>query len=238
MAKPNGAILWEGASLIDGAPIVAIVTGLARPSDNAKTGNMLQTWILRADVSPLDAIRDGRDVSICGACIHRGDSKTGRKRSCYVQVAQAPLQVWKTYKAGKYPKRDALGLGAGRSVRLGAYGDPAAVPVSVWQGLVSGAVSWTGYTHQWRAKRLASPELMALCQASVDSAQDLQRARSKGYGTFRVLRRLDVLGSQEIHCPADKGLTDCATCGLCNGAKAKNVAIPSHGAGAANYESA
>jgi hypothetical protein len=42
MTKPNGAILYRGPSLLDGAPIVAIVTGLASTSANAKTGAMLQ----------------------------------------------------------------------------------------------------------------------------------------------------------------------------------------------------
>ena len=48
-------------------------------------------------------------------------------RSCYVTVFQAPPVIWKAYKAGKYPKAQNLqGLFAGKRVRLGAYGDPAA----------------------------------------------------------------------------------------------------------------
>ena len=38
ISKPNGIILWEGPSLIDGAPIVVIATGIKRASRNAKTG--------------------------------------------------------------------------------------------------------------------------------------------------------------------------------------------------------
>ena len=72
MSKPNGAILYEGPSALDGAPIVVIVTGLARKSTNAKTGALLQTWILRSDMHPIDAVRSGADSSICGDCRHRG----------------------------------------------------------------------------------------------------------------------------------------------------------------------
>lgn len=237
MNKPNGFILYEGPSLIDGAPIVVIVTGVERDSDNDKTGPMLQTWIIRSDVAPHVAVKDGRDVSVCGACVHRGNKRKGRKRSCYVLVYQAPLQVYKAYLAGKYPRREARGLGVGRKVRLGAYGDPAAVPVKVWQDLTEGSITRTGYTHQWKAKRLVSPELMSLCQASIDSAEDLQQARSKGYGTFRVLRMAETPVEGEIRCPADLGLTDCATCGMCDGESGKNIVIPSHGSGAKHYES-
>jgi len=64
----RGLELWRGASRLDGAPIVAIATGLAAPSSNPKTGPMVQTWILRADVAPHEAQRDGRDASVCGDC--------------------------------------------------------------------------------------------------------------------------------------------------------------------------
>ena len=47
MAKETGAVIWRGASRWDGAPLVVIVTW---ESSNKKTGNMAQTWILRADV--------------------------------------------------------------------------------------------------------------------------------------------------------------------------------------------
>ena len=47
-------VLYEGPSLLDGEPIVAILTGLRSSSGNRKTGAMLQTWILRADVSPAE----------------------------------------------------------------------------------------------------------------------------------------------------------------------------------------
>lgn len=68
--KPLGYILYEGPSMIDGAPIVVIVNKIDG-SDNAKTGAMVQTFIIRSDVAPVEALATGADVSICGDCEHR-----------------------------------------------------------------------------------------------------------------------------------------------------------------------
>ena len=69
--KALGYIAYEGPSQIDGRPIVVIVNKLAG-SANAKTGaDLVQTFIIRADVAPTDALKTGADVSICGQCVHR-----------------------------------------------------------------------------------------------------------------------------------------------------------------------
>ena len=52
----NGFVVWEGASRLDGSPIVLIVTGLKRKSSNRKTGAMVQSYILRRDVAPLASV--------------------------------------------------------------------------------------------------------------------------------------------------------------------------------------
>jgi hypothetical protein len=97
-------IIYEGPSLLDGAPIAVIVTGYVRASKNSKTKNVLQTWIMRADVDPRDAVRSGADYAICGSCVHRSTVPgTMKGRSCYVNVGQAPLSVFRAYKRGKYP---------------------------------------------------------------------------------------------------------------------------------------
>ena len=49
--KINGAILWEGTSSYDGQPIAVIMTGIAQASTNRKTGDMIQTYILRQDIT-------------------------------------------------------------------------------------------------------------------------------------------------------------------------------------------
>lgn len=232
--KTNGLVLYRGPSLIDGAPIVVIASGLATGSTNSKTGAMVQTYILRDDVAPTDAIKTGADVSICGTCPHRGDG-TGKGRTCYVNVGQGPLAVWRAFHRGAYPVAsadDIAAAGRGRIVRLGTYGDPAAVPVHVWQALTSQAIGHTGYTHQWRT----SDALRGLCMASADSVADAVEARAAGWRTFRVAMPCDEPRiNGEAMCPASaeagRKLT-CADCRACGGAgtgRRGSIVIQAHG---------
>lgn len=237
MAKANGYVLYEGPSQIDGQPIVVIATGFAKGSSNEKTGaGLIQTWIIRSDVKPTDAVNTGDDASICGDCPHRGAIVDGRNvgRSCYVTVFQAPLNVFKTYRKGGYERaEDLAALGAGRGVRLGSYGDPAAVPMHVWEAFCSLSAYRTGYTHQWRSAPL---ELATYCMASADTAADKAAAKLLGYRTFRVRHESEPLETHEIVCPASKEAgyrTTCDACKACGGlgAKAKvDIAIMAHGA--------
>jgi hypothetical protein len=231
MKKYNGSILWRGSSLIDGAPIVVIAVGLKTASSNSKTGAMLQTYILRSDVSPVDAVRSGKDASICGDCVHRGDG-TGKGRTCYVQLQNAPTGVYKAFLAGSYPAVDSIAeIGSRRIVRLGTYGDPAAVPAWVWESLVSDCLAYTGYTHQWRTR----PQLRHLCMASADSPEAAKQAQADGWRTFRVALPSHVARTpNESICPASaeagRKLT-CATCKACGGANGRkgSIVIQAHG---------
>ena len=227
-----GYLLWEGASRLDGAPIVAIAT---MASNNTKTGNMVQTWILRRDVSPIEAVKRGLDASICGSCAHRG-AGNGSGRSCYVKYWQAPEAVWRAYKRGRYGRPDQLrGVFADRSVRLGAYGDPAAVPLHVWRAVLEGARRWTGYSHQWRR----FPAYRSVLMASADGLADHVEARARGWRTFRTLAPDEAPTAGEVQCPASEEagkVTTCERCGLCDGTKhgrhgagVRSVAIVVHG---------
>ena len=111
--------------------VVVIATGITDPSENSKTGPMIQPWILRDGPDPVEAIARGFDESICFDCRHRGDVATGRKRSCYVNVGQAPLAVFGAFARGSYeflPIEMYGEIFAGREIRLGAYGDPFCIP--------------------------------------------------------------------------------------------------------------
>lgn len=232
--QANGFIFYRGPSMLDGQPIIAVATGITRGSRNGKTGSEVQTWILRDDVNPVDAVKLGLDVSICGSCVHRGDGMGGA-RSCYVTVFQAPLVVWKAAQRGVYPTVDPAEAGAalaGKVLRLGSYGDPAAVPVAVWRALVSDVAGHTGYTHQWRT----SDDMRDLCMASCDSAFEQELAAAQGWRTFRVRAEAEPLQPREIICPASKeagAKTSCSACKACGGISAKarvNIAIIAHGA--------
>lgn len=227
----NGAIIYKGPSLLDGAPIVAIATGLERSSKNAKTGDMLQTYILREDIAPTEAVTTGQDSSICGQCPHRGRGD-GKGRTCYVNVGQGPQAVWKAYKRGSYESvMDIAPLGVKRVVRLGTYGDPAAVPVQIWLDLTKECVAHTGYTHQWRN----APQLRTLCMASADSVADAAEARLQGWRTFRVAMPCDTPKmSGESVCPASAEagkILACAECRACGGADGRkgSIVIQAHG---------
>ena len=224
MTQPNGAILWEGPSPLDGQPLVLIVTGLAQSSANDKTGDMLQTWILRADVDPWTAFQGDEGFSNCGNCTHR------LLRTCYVRWYQAPLSIWHAYKRGSYTRMLDLGLIRDRMLRIGSAGDPALVPPWVWEPLLAVAAGHTGYTHLWR-ESFAEP-YRQLCQASCDGFQDYLDATAAGWKPFLVLPEGVPDPAGAVHCPSSKEsgrVTDCATCALCDGASAP-VVINAHGA--------
>lgn len=232
----NGAILYRGPSLLDGSPIVAIVTGLRQSSGNAKTGDMLQTWILPdTGAYPVEHVRAGTDRSVCGTCPFASGN------GCYVQVGRAPHAVYGAYLRGVYPDATGddyalIGIGAGSYVRLGAYGDPAAVPVDVWESLLTFADGHTGYTHQWRSPRVQA--YRHLVQASCETAADITRAQSDGWGCFAVVPASleSTLPAGAIPCPAsaEQGKrTTCADCRLCDGQSGHVVHIRPHGSGAA-----
>jgi hypothetical protein len=231
-------ILYEGASKLDGSPIVAIAT---TGSKNSKTGDMVQVWILPADIDPLEANRTGKDFSICGNCPLKGevstkDKGTALKRACYVLIQNAPLAVWKKYKKGGYEKcRSLVKFGTGRAIRLGAYGDPAAIPPHIIKQLLKNAITWTGYTHQIDIIKGEHRELMLdSVMVSVETLEQAQAIWSEGGRTFRVTSDASELADNEILCPSDR--VSCRDCGLCKGRslKAKSIVIEAHGAGKKN----
>ena len=226
----KSAIIYKGASLIDQKPIVVIATYSNR---NKKTGHVVQTYILcDEDKNPLEASKTGADFSICGSCIMRGEVTTDPKRKlakgrrCYVKLFQGPLIVWKSYKAGLYQPGNATDTGRGRFVRLGTYGDPAAVPQYVWDQLLSECETWTAYTHQkpWR------PDI---AMQSADSILEAVEHWKNKRRTFRVIENVfDIDKTNEILCPASKEAgrrVQCTACKLCKGSsRAKSIAIVEH----------
>ena len=123
---------------------------------------------------------------------------------------------------------------AGKLVRLGSYGDPAAVPFAVWQALLARVAGHTGYTHQWRV----FPEFDAWVMASCDSSAERVMARALGFRTFRVAPFDSWVRERgEVLCPASAEAgkrTTCAACKACGGTSAKaraDIVIPAHGGG-------
>ena len=221
----NGFLLHEDRDR------VIIATGFETASDNRKTGDMIQIWILVKACDPVTAIKLGLDRLICGSCVHRGDG-TGGGRSCYVNVWQAPLGIWRAWKSGNYPLLRSLEAFTGRRVRFGAYGDPTHIPLSLALAIAGVSSGWTGYTHQWRKPSLQP--WRSLLMASVDSIGELVIARSMGWSTFRVGSEASV---GESLCASERVGTPCADCLLCAGARGglESVHIPPHGTGARHF---
>lgn len=239
-----GVILYQGPSLIDGAPIVVIANRIVSDSDNAKTGAMVQTFIIRQDMRPLDAARLGYDYSICGHCPHR-PSNDG---SCYVNIGRSVESVFGAFVRGRYARPHVdydvsllPELFADSIFRLGSYGDPAAAPFRVWQHATARVKARNGYTHQWRE----FPQFAALCMASVDTEAQAAEARANGWRTFRVrAASAPLMAGAEIACPASDEAgkrTTCADCKACGGTSAKarvSIAIIAHGATKARFTAA
>jgi len=234
MKQLNKAILYEGPSLIDGQPIVAIAT---YSDKNTKTGLMVQTYILCQNIDPRDANKTGADFSICGNCPLKGiptmdpKRKLAEKRKCYVRIDQGSLIVWKAYQKGSYPKTNNISeLGRGRMVRLGTYGDPAAVPSYVWKQLLKEAIGHTAYSHQ----NDIIPIDKKIFMGSADSLEHAKKFWSDNIRTFRVIQNLNEIQDNEILCPASKEAgrkSTCAKCKLCSGTSSnsqKSIAIVEH----------
>ena len=217
-SKPTGGTLYHGPSAINGADIVAVVT---YDSGNPKTGDMAQLWILDAgDTKPSDLVKQGRDQAVCGDCAFAGG------KGCYVNTGQAPNAVYRTWQAGKYPE----GVENRRkAIRLGAYGDPAALPYDDVAALLDGYHGWTGYTHQWKT---CDQRFSGILMASVDNEAEYDQALRMGWRAARVGTTATLAG--EIICPAtaEGGYrTTCENCKLCSGTatRAKNILFPAHG---------
>lgn len=229
----DGVVFYLGPSLLTGAPIVAVATGLEGTSLNPKTGPMVQVWIIRSDIPPMDAKRQNLDDAVCGDCEFRGDGGFGS--ACYVPAWLGPLNVYKAYKRGDYPVVTPAELAAlveGRHVRMSAYGDAAAIPMETFTDVLLKAAGWVGYTHQWAR---AHPFLKQFLMASTRTLGQTLAARDAGWRTFRVRPSVDArLVGAEFACPASDEMghrTTCQDCQLCRGtaSPARHVAIVVHG---------
>ena len=177
-------------------------------STNKKTGNLAQTYILNKDT-----LKGG----FCESCTS--------DKICYVFNGLKPVQD--SYKAGKYPKVENIDL-SWKRVRLGAYGDPALIPLKILE-------SWnlkkhTGYTHMWRLPHVQ--EYKSVLMASCETEECVELARSLGWRVF--YNRLDKWVTEKegdsfsaslvnvIECPNSSKSIQCDACMLCDGKKSQN----------------
>ena len=241
-----GIIIYDGPSVLDGSPVLGVVTGalergIQHPTSNQKIshGYAVQLWIVMRDMHPMDALHGGADVGICGTCPLR--AQEGRKRLCYVN----PMTIGQVWKHATRPEVERvtpydLGrtrMGLAKYIRLGAYGDPVALPFEVCDDLLrgaraAGARAWSGYTHQ---AQVADPRWKSILMASAEG--DPSTLQAQGWRTFTVTNPGEAVEGSVL-CPASEEAgkkTSCAKCNLCNGVQGemdarKSIYIPVHGA--------
>ena len=231
--RANGAVIYNGPSRINGDPIIVVIVWR---STNKKPGDVAQVYIIREDKHPVEALRDNTDDAICGNCPLRytfNPVTEKWERECYVNEGFGPANVYKEYKNGKYPAMSPTGAGLilrdmRQGARLGAYGDPAAVDISIWQKLVTTSGTLTlGYTHQWKNPYF-QPELLEYAMASIDHENTVGQFREiyPNARYYRIRKPDEELLDWEIECPHDEYGVQCETCGLCDPRiRAKNIAV-------------
>jgi hypothetical protein len=218
--------LYEGPSLLgNGAEIVVLAI---KVSENDKTGNMIQTYILNKHVPPITAQKTQQDDVNCGDCKHRNTS-------CYVRVETGVNGVYRSYTKGNYKKlteTEAIEWFRGTKVRMGTYGDPAAINPQQWRIWLQNAQENTGYTHQWK-----TTDLKDLCMASTDNIEEYWAAKSLGWRVFHVKNNNDEKPiPKAIGCPASEEMgkkLQCIDCLMCNGTQkgaTSDIVINAHGA--------
>ena len=230
MKSKQSFVVYRGPSALDGETIRVVLT---RGSANRKTGDMAQLFIVRDDKAPHLAQKDGTDASVCGDCPFRPANGGG----CYVVTIQGPRAMFKASEGRAVDLEGARAFLAARAIesgkravlRLGAYGDPAAVPEHILRTLVAAVDGRaTGYTHQWRRPEFAF--LREMCMASVESQRDTLVAWNRGWRTFRVTPNDATVLPKEIVCVNESRGVSCEDCGLCfGGLAAKSITIPAHG---------
>lgn len=234
--------IYVGPSRINGDIIRGVVTThtVNTKLTDRLNAEVLQLWVLTHETHPVIALREGQDEAVCGSCPLRAWRREEKvPRLCYVNPN--PIgSVWRSSNANPIiPARKAVAGSTARLLRLGAYGDPAALPFEVVNDLVreaqaAGVRRFTGYTHQWRT---CDQRFRSLLMASCEGAQESLRAQLWGWRTFSTRRPGELPSPDEIVCPAADeagNKTTCEKCGLCDGARPggdlrKNIIIAVHG---------
>ena len=166
-------------------------------------------------------------------------------------MSQAPTIIYKAYQRGLYREAtpdDAAQYGRGRALRIGAYGDSAALPIGVVEPIADAADTVTNYTHSGCYDMTRAKQLAQFTMLSADNLKQAKRYWKTGARTFRVssdwelvdgVRRVNDIAPDESQCPKtiSKRVT-CETCGVCDGLKRgikNSIVAPSHGNGAAYH---
>lgn len=207
-------IIYHGPAML---PYKGTVTAVAFEScDNPKTGHCIAVAILPGKgVDAMAARGKGRDLACCGGCVFRSIA-SGGNGGCYVSplalmgYAGAASSAWTAADPYAMPACPSLPM------RLGAYGDPAAIPLDAFHRLMAWhtGMAW-GYTHGW--KHPNAQHLRTVCMASVETPQGQADAQAKGWRVYRIIPTAgDRKATGLPLCESAKGVA-CVDCGQCSG---------------------
>jgi hypothetical protein len=162
----NSIVLYKGISQLDQwTPIMVVLSGYTKDSTNTKTGPLAQLYILPVDTPPMEAYKAG-SKAVCGTCKYNGNN------GCYVRWSHLK-SLWNSARTqNPISKELTRELLKGLRVRVGAAGDPLAVPVDFWKDILSSCESYTGYTHQWREP--FAEQYKGMFMASVEQGSTLK----------------------------------------------------------------
>jgi hypothetical protein len=213
----------------------------------------------------------GRDAAACGECSKRpstvativASGATGLDVTDPCYVRNGPQGAAAAVARGAYPVvpvetvaiwlEVAVRSGRIAGLRGGAWGDPAAAPLSVHAPLfdaVRAATQRSGkrgvttcYTRTWTYAPTVAQGWSRYAMASAHSVSEARLARSQGWRPFMVVDprnpaetggAIDLASEDSyLHCPASRETgadVSCSECGACNGGKGPIVGIASHGA--------
>ena len=190
---------------------------------NAKTGNMVQVWILSKEDEPNKLVKSGKDDVVCGNCPLRAGN------GCYVMTHQAPLSIYRSYLKGNYSSNysEFLEVVSNRKVRFGAYGDPYFIPLNILQEIASACKSYTGYTHQWNNKDFNN-DYLTILMASVDNQRQIRKLPTEAK-YFRIIQDLEEMQPNENMCDNLLYGTSCSDCMKCSGLNESSIVVLAHG---------
>lgn len=230
--KTNG-YYFRVNSQLDNQPIIVAVQ--MTDTANIKLGReMRQVWIMPADVVPSAANGTKAQDSVCGGCWFK---KTG---ACYVNM-QTVNSVYRSVEAGNYTELDVseadLSILAdalcGQHVRVGAWGDPAAMPWEIMDTITKSAAGYTAYTHQTAHPKF-DDRYLSVCMVSAENPKVAAKYQAQGIRTFRPVLAGTALAASELTCPNESHGMNCIECRLCDGGNAKrgnpSIAVTIHGA--------
>jgi hypothetical protein len=226
--RPLGWEFYNGPSALDGTGIIGLLQ--PAPSSNRKLGlPWFQAWILVRRQDPAGAQASGADAAVCGSCVFRPRSRRLKRKlgqelptsqPCYVVTVNGPGSMYRAWQAGRYDQFEegSVRVGDADNLRMGAYGDPAAIPVEAWEPVVrlfperNGRRRVIGYTQQW----LTCPDWFRQhCMASVTSEGQAALASQLGWRCFRIRKRGERLLPREFECPASDEQGHRLTCDRC-----------------------